>query len=92
MDAEVYWSGRRVGLLRGVRVDQPYYRGEWVPLPDPEFSAALANRGWLPVLFRSPDGTISAPARALVSQAPEVGVYFRFGFLSDHAGPAAGPE
>jgi hypothetical protein len=92
MDAEVYWSGRRVGLLRGVRVDQPYYRGEWVPLHDPAFSAALANRVWLPVMFRSPDGTISAPARALVSRVPGVGVYFRFGSLSDHAGTADGPE
>jgi hypothetical protein len=90
MDAEVYWSGRRVGLLRGVRVDQPYYRGEWVPATDSEFTAALLAQQWLPVLFRSPDGTTSAPARVLTSRTPGVGIYFRFGFWSDHPAGRAG--
>jgi hypothetical protein len=84
MDAEVYWSERRVGLLKGVRVDQPYYRGEWEPATDSEFTATLLAQRWLPVLFRSPDGSTSAPARVLTSQTPGVGVYFRFGFWSDH--------
>jgi hypothetical protein len=79
MDAEVYWEGRRVGLLRDVVVDQPYYRGEWLPSDVPEFTAALAAQRWLPVTFRSPDGSVTAPARALVSPTPGVGVYFRFG-------------
>ena len=79
MDAEVYWSGRQVGVLRNVVVDQPYYLGEWVPADVPEFTAELAARRWLPVTFRSPDGARTAPARALVSPAPGVGVYFRFG-------------
>jgi hypothetical protein len=79
MDAEVYWQGRRVGLLRDVRVDQPYYRGEWAPSDDPEFTAVLADQKWLPVVFRSPDGSTTAPARVLVSRTPGVGVYFRFG-------------
>jgi hypothetical protein len=79
MDAEVFWEGRRVGVLRAVKVDQPYYHGEWVPSDDPEFAAVLAARKWLPVEFRSPDGAITAPARALVSAVPDVGVYFRFG-------------
>ena len=72
--AEVYWSGRRVGLLKGVRVDQPYYRGEWVPATDSEFTAALLAQQWLPVLFRSPDGTTSAPARVLTRRTPGVAV------------------
>jgi hypothetical protein len=79
MDAEVYWQDRRVGVLRGVRVDQPYYRGEWTPSDDPEFAAELAARQWLPVVFRTPDGAITAPARVLLSRMPGVGVYFRFG-------------
>jgi hypothetical protein len=79
MDAEVYWQDRRVGVLRGVRVDQPYYHGEWAPSDDPEFAAELAVQGWLPVVFRSPHGATTAPARALISATPGVGVYFRFG-------------
>jgi hypothetical protein len=92
MDAEVYWAGRRVGLLRGVRVDQPYYLGEWVPADDPEFTATLAARRWLPVLFRSPDGEMSAPARALISSTPGVGVYFRFGSPGDDQAAETGQE
>jgi hypothetical protein len=79
MDAHVFWKGRRVGILRDARVDQPYYLGEWAPSDDPEFLAELAAQKWLPVEFRSPDGAINAPARALVSRTPGVGVYFRFG-------------
>jgi hypothetical protein len=79
MDADVYWQDRRVGVLRGVRVDQPYYRGEWTSADDPEFAAELAARKWLPVVFRSPDGATTAPARVLISATPGVGVYFRFG-------------
>ena len=79
MDAEVYWQDRIVGVLRGVRVDQPYYQGEWIPSDDPEFAAELAARKWLPVVFRSPAGAITAPARALMSETPGVGIYFRFG-------------
>lgn len=77
MNAEVFWEGRPVGLLRNVVVDQPYYRGEWEPADTPEFAAALAVRYWLPVTFRTPDGSHTAPAAALAD--PTVGVYFRFG-------------
>jgi hypothetical protein len=79
VDAEVDWDGRFVGHLRNVVIDQPYYRGEWTPAGVPEFDAALAARGWLPVTFRSADGAVSAPTRALVRPTPGVGVYFRFG-------------
>jgi len=58
MDAEVYWSGRRVGLLRGVRVDQPYYLGEWVPAADSEFTAALL--AWMPTKKKKPNRTAAA--------------------------------
>jgi hypothetical protein len=60
MDAEVYWQGRQVGILRGGRVDQPYYLGEWPPADDPEFAAELAVRKRLPVVFRTPDGATTA--------------------------------
>jgi hypothetical protein len=79
MDAEVFWQDRRVGILRGVRVDQPYYLGEWIPDEDPEFAMELADRRWLSVEFRSRDGAVRAPARVLISRTPGVGVYFRFG-------------
>jgi hypothetical protein len=79
MDAEVYWQGRRVGVLHDVRVDQPYYRGEWTPSDDPEFVIELVARKWLPVVFRTPDGAMTALARVLLSRTPDVGVYFRFG-------------
>jgi len=59
MDAEVFWHARRVGILRGVRVDQPYYLREWAPADDPEFAAGLAAQNSLPVEFRSPDGAIT---------------------------------
>jgi hypothetical protein len=79
MDAEVFWQDRHVGMLRGVRVDQPYYHGAWVPSDDPEFAAVLADRKELAVEFRSSDGVITAPARAILSRHPGVGIYFRFG-------------
>jgi hypothetical protein len=95
MDAEVYWNGRLVGHLRGVRVDQPYYLGEWEPAGDAEFErefAALQARlgagvlGVLPVTFRSPDGRVTAPAAAMVRPAPERGPYFRFATGGEDAG------
>jgi hypothetical protein len=79
MDAIVFWQGRRVGVLCGVKVDQPYYLGDWTPSDDSQFAAALEAQKWLPVEFRSPDGKTTAPARALLSKTPGVGVYFRFG-------------
>jgi hypothetical protein len=79
LDAEVYWDGRQVGVLRGVTVDQPYYLGEWCPFDNLEFATQLAAQRWLPVVFRSKDGATTAPARALLSSTPGVGVYFRFG-------------
>ena len=42
--------------------------------------------GVLPVTFRSPDGTVSAPAAAMVRPTLELAPYFRFG----HEGLAAG--
>jgi hypothetical protein len=95
MDAEVYWDGRLVGHLRGVRVDQPYYRGEWRPAGDPEFARAFAalqarvgagGLGVLPVTLRSPDGRVSAAAGAVVRPAPERDPYFRFGSGGEAAG------
>jgi len=88
MDAEVYWNDRLVGYLRGVRVDQPYYLGEWQPANDSAFEREFAalqagigvgGLGVLPVTFRSLDGKVSAPASAMVRPAPERNPYFRFG-------------
>ena len=100
VDAEVYWEGRLVGHLRGVRVDQPYYHGQWQPAGDPEFERAFAALqtglgagGWgaLPVTFRSPDGRVSAPAAAVVRPAPERDPYFRFASGGEALGTAARP-
>jgi hypothetical protein len=88
MDAEVYWNGHLVGYLRDVRVDQPYYHGEWQSAGDPrferEFGAIQARIGAsglgnLPVTLRSPEGQVVAPANAMVRPAPERHPYFRFG-------------
>jgi hypothetical protein len=95
MDAEVYWDGRLVGHLRDVMIDQPYYHGNWSPSGDTGFERAYRalqaeiapdGLGVLPVTFRSPDGTVSAPAAAMVRPAPESEPYFRFG----HEGLSAG--
>ena len=83
MDADVYWLGRHVGLLREVVADQPYYLGEWVPVDDPQFAAALASGNGVPVVLWSRDGADAAPAWALVGPlAPLPGVCFRFGAWS----------
>jgi hypothetical protein len=96
VDAEVYWNGRLVGRLAGVRVDQPYYQGRWAGTGDPEFESeyrALQSRigpsgvGMLPVTFRSPDGLLSAPASLMIRPAPEPEPYFRFGSPGDVAFP-----
>jgi hypothetical protein len=88
VDAEVYWEGRLVGYLRGVVVDQPYYHGEWESTWDPAFERAfhtLQSRlspgglGVLPVTFRAPEGSSSAPAVAMVRPAPATAPSFRFG-------------
>ena len=88
MDAEVYWNGRLVGFLRSVRVDQPYYHGQWQSAGEATFArefAALQARigvgglGVLPVTLRSPDGRLSAPASMMVQPAPASAPYFRFG-------------
>jgi hypothetical protein len=95
MDAEVYWNDRLVGHLRGVRVDQPYYRCQWQSAGDLEFErefAALQARigegglAVLPVTFRSVDGQVSAPASAMVRPAPEREPYFRFASGGEAAG------
>jgi hypothetical protein len=76
-------------------VDQPYYHGDWSPAGDEGFEEAYHalqvniapdGLGVLPVAFRSPDGTVSTPAAAVVRPAPERAPYFRFG----HEGLAAG--
>ena len=90
VDAEVYWDGRRVGTLRAVVVDQPYYHGRWYPAGDAGFEAALAVRGWLPVLFQAPADPAPVPARALASRLTEGGVYFRFGFWGDYPDQTVG--
>jgi hypothetical protein len=88
MDAEVYWHFRLVGYLRGVKVDQPYYHGEWIPVGDTEFEQefrdvqnGLGREGVaaIPVTLRSTDGRVSAQARAMVRPPPERVPYFRFG-------------
>ena len=95
MDADVYWDGRLIGHLRNIVIDQPYYRGDWAPAGDAGFERAFRalqaeiapdGLGLLPVTFRSPDGTVSAPAAAMVRPTPEPAPYFRFG----HEGLAAG--
>ncbi len=87
MDAEVYWNGRLVGYLRNLVIDQPHYHGDWSSCGDAGFERAYRvlqaeiapdGLGVLPVTFRSPDGTLSAPAAALVRH-PELEPYFRFG-------------
>jgi hypothetical protein len=99
MDAEVYWNGRLVGRLSDITVDQPYYHGTWSSADDPAFERefrALQARlgaqglGMLPVTFRSPDGRLTAPARAMVRPAPESVPYFRFGFPGEAAAVAVG--
>lgn len=86
MDAEVYWEGRLIGRLSNVVIDQPYYQGTWTPTGDPEFERAyqaLQTRvapdglGMIPVTFRSPDGTLTAPA-ALMVRPDAAEPYFRF--------------
>ena len=88
MDAEVYWDGRLIGHLRNIVIDQPCYLGDWVPTGDAGFERAFRalqaeiapdGLGVLPVTFRSPDGTLSAPAAAMVRPIPETAPYFRFG-------------
>jgi hypothetical protein len=95
MDAEVYWDGRLIGRFRNIVIEQPYYLGDWVSAGDAGFERAFRalqaeiapdGLGVLPVTFRSPDGTLSAPAAAMVRPIPETAPYFRFG----HAGLAAG--
>ena len=95
MHAEVYWDGRLIGHLRHIVIDQPYYHGDWSPSGDAGFERAYRamqaeidpdGLGVLPVTFRSPDGTVSAPAAAMVRPTPEIAPYFRFG----HEGLTAG--
>jgi hypothetical protein len=87
MDAEVYWEGRLIGHLRNIVIDQPYYHGEWTPTGDPDFKRAYEvlqarvapnGLGMIPVTFRSPGGTVSAPAAAMV-RPTGTELYFRFG-------------
>jgi hypothetical protein len=87
LDAEVYWEGRLVGYLRGIVIDQPLYRGAWIPTGDSEFEQAYRalqarvapnGLGMLPVTLRSPNGSLSAPAAAMVRPAVAE-PYFRFG-------------
>src|SRR5262245_59020445 len=79
MDVEVHWLGRRVGLFREIRVEQPYYLGAWVPADDPPFAAALATGQMVPVVFQSPDSADVDLVYALVDPRPDAGVYFRWG-------------
>ena len=87
MDAEVYWEGRLIGRLCNIVIDQPHYQGVWTPTGEPEFERAYQalqaqvfpnGLGMIPVIFRSPEGTMVAPAAAMVRPTtPEP--YFRFG-------------
>jgi hypothetical protein len=87
MDAEVYWEDRLIGRLSNIVIDQPYYQGAWTPTGDQEFERAYLalqarvapdGLGMIPVTFRSPDGTVTAPAAAMV-RANAAEPYFRFG-------------
>jgi hypothetical protein len=100
MDADVYWNDRLVGRLSHVRVDQPYYHGTWSSAHDPTFEQELRalqarlgpnGLGMLPVVFRSPDGRLAAPVRAMVRPAPETAPYFRFGFPGEAASAVIDP-
>jgi hypothetical protein len=79
MDVEVYWLGRRVGLLREITVDQPYLLGAWLPADNPAFTAALATGDGVPVVLQSPDSADVSLVYALVGPTPEARVYFRWG-------------
>ncbi len=86
--AQVHWDGHLVGILSGIVVSQPYYYGVWSPVGNPEFEQAFCEMqvqiapdglGVIPVTFRSSDGTVCAPAAAIVPPAPRKEPYFRFG-------------
>jgi hypothetical protein len=86
MDADVYWAGRLIGRLLDVRFNQPYYEGTWVPAGDSAFENAYRDLqariapnglGAIPVVFRAPDESMSAPA-ALVVRPNTPEPYFRY--------------
>lgn len=92
--AHVYWNGRLAGVLLLTAIDQPRYHGIWSTAHDPDFDQAYRamqtniapdGLGMLPVTFRSLDGKMSTPARAMVRPAPETAPYFRWGFPDEVA-------
>jgi hypothetical protein len=95
MDVEVYWCGRLVGHLHDIRIDQPYYHGNWFPSGDTGFERAYRTLqaeiapdglGVLPVTFRLPAGVYK-----IVSDGTLLSAIVSDGTLSEPAAAVVRP-